>query len=279
MRNRPIYDVVALLARCGVGTVFLAHGWQKIQVGVTATGRNLDAMGTPLPTAAAVYSTFVELLGGAALILGLALPVAGTLLFLDMAGALIFVHAKHGIFLVDNGKVQNGFELVIVLGLAALVFAAGGGGRIALDQRLFGGRSRGADEDDETPPPWRPVPGTTEETPVASPAKPAIAAGAYPVPPESPREDSRKDEDKPAARPRLAAEIVTDTSRDVIVAGRKKPEPPAGDTAPLRTRKKRPEAPSDDTAPARTRKKAAEPSGDDTTPVRTRKRQPRSTDS
>ena len=36
MRNRPIYDVVALLARCGVGTVFLAHGWQKIQVGVNA---------------------------------------------------------------------------------------------------------------------------------------------------------------------------------------------------------------------------------------------------
>ncbi|GLY89780.1 DoxX family protein [Actinoallomurus iriomotensis] len=279
MRNRPIYDVVALLARCGVGTVFLAHGWQKIQVGVTATGRNLDAMGTPLPTAAAVYSTFVELLGGAALILGLALPVAGTLLFLDMVGALIFVHAKHGIFLVDNGKVQNGFELVIVLGLAALVFAAGGGGRIALDQRLFGGRSHGADEDDETPPPWRPVPGTTEETPVASSAKPAIAAGAYPAPPESPREGSRKDEDKPAARPRLAAEIVTDTSRDVIVAGRKKPEPPADDTAPVRTRKKRPEASSDDTTSARTRRKPAEPSGDDTTPVRTRKRQPRSTDS
>ncbi|MFB9836415.1 DoxX family protein, partial [Actinoallomurus acaciae] len=166
MRNRPIYDVVALLARCGVGTVFLAHGWQKIQVGVTATGRNLDAMGAPFPTAAAVYSTFVELLGGAALILGVALPVAGTLLFLDMAGALIFVHAKHGIFLVDNGKVQNGFELVIILGLAALVFAAGGGGRIALDQRLFGGRSRtAADEDDEAPPPWRPVPGTSEEPP------------------------------------------------------------------------------------------------------------------
>ena len=69
MRNRPIYDVVALLARCGVGAVFVAHGWQKIQVGINATGRNLDAMGAPAPTAAAVYSTFVELLGGAALIL------------------------------------------------------------------------------------------------------------------------------------------------------------------------------------------------------------------
>src|SRR3954469_23806640 len=113
MRNRPIYDVVALLARCGVGTVFVAHGWQKIQVGVTATGRNLDAMGAPAPTVAAVYSTFAELLGGTALILGLALPAAGTLLFLDMMGSLIFIHAKHGIFLVDNGRARNGFELVL----------------------------------------------------------------------------------------------------------------------------------------------------------------------
>jgi putative oxidoreductase len=153
MRNRPIYDVVALLARCGVGTVFLAHGWQKIQVGVTATGRNLDAMGAPFPTAAAVYSTFVELLGGAALILGVALPVAGTLLFLDMAGALIFVHAKHGIFLVDGSNVRNGFELVLILGLASLVFAAGGGGRLTLDHRLFGRSGTDPDDGDDDVPP------------------------------------------------------------------------------------------------------------------------------
>ncbi|MCO6008878.1 DoxX family protein [Actinoallomurus purpureus] len=137
-RGRPVYDVVALLARCGVGVVFLAHGWQKIQVGVNATGHNFDAMGVPAPTAAAVYSTFVELLGGTALILGVGLPVAGTLLFLDMAGAFVFVHAEHGVFLVDKGTPRNGFELVLVLGLVSLLFAAGGGGRLTLDHRLFG---------------------------------------------------------------------------------------------------------------------------------------------
>jgi putative oxidoreductase len=227
MRNRPIYDVVALLARCGVGTVFVAHGWQKIQVGITATGRNLDAMGAPFPTAAAVYSTFVELLGGAALILGLALPAAGLLLFLDMAGALIFVHAKHGIFLVDNGRVHNGFELVLVLGLAALVFAAGGAGRLTLDQRLFA-RSETAPEESEDVPPWRPVEETTP---------PALPAGEFPARPE--------EEDPPSSRPRLAADMVTDTSRDVIVAGKKKTEPSPGDTTPVRparTRKKPPKS-------------------------------------
>ncbi|MDN3359312.1 DoxX family membrane protein [Actinomadura sp. DC4] len=226
MRNRPIYDVVALLARCGVGTVFVAHGWQKIQVGITATGRNLDAMGAPFPTAAAVYSTFVELLGGAALILGLALPAAGLLLFLDMAGALIFVHAKHGIFLVDNGRVHNGFELVLILGLAALVFAAGGGGRLTLDQRLFTRRDAGPEEDEDVPP-WRPVASSPPEG-TKIPGR-ALPAGEFPAPPE----------EDPPSRPRLAAEMVTDTSRDVIVAGKKKTEPSSDDTGPVKPNRPR----------------------------------------
>jgi putative oxidoreductase len=234
MRNRPIYDVVALLARCGVGTVFLAHGWQKIQVGVTATGQNLDAMGAPFPTAAAVYSTFVELLGGVALILGLALPVAGTLLFVDMAGAFIFVHAEHGIFLVDGGNVRNGFELVLVLGLASLVFAAGGAGRLTLDRRLFG-RGGSAPDDDDDPPPWRPEPSGRE---LASPADRTVPTGEFPARPQTGETGATG----ATARPRLAAEMVTDTSRDVIVAGKKTSEPSSEATAPTRSRKKPPKS-------------------------------------
>jgi putative oxidoreductase len=221
MRNRPIYDVVALLARCGVGTVFLAHGWQKIQVGISATARNLDAMGAPFPTASAVYSTFVELLGGAALILGLMLPAVGLLLFADMAGALIFVHAKHGIFLVDNGQAHNGFELVLILGLASLLFAAGAGGRITLDNRLFGWG--GSDEDPA--PPRRPVMASSPRQ-IAAPKQPVGERTVeFPEPPPA-------TEENPSPRPRLAAEMITDTSRDVIVAGKKKPdkpEKPSGD--------------------------------------------------
>jgi putative oxidoreductase len=221
MRNRPIFDVVALLARCGVGAVFLAHGWQKIQVGITATGRNLDVMGAPVPTAAAVYATFVELLGGAALILGLALPVAGTLLFLDMAGAFAFIHVKHGIFLVDNGKVDNGFELVLLLGLASLMFATGAGGRITLDRRLFGrGRDDDLDDDDLPFLPEEPPPG----------GRPAVAGLTAPAPigPVEP----------PSSRRRSDDDLVTGTTRDVIVAG-KKTEPASEDTVPTRSRKKR----------------------------------------
>lgn len=149
MRSRPLYDVVAVLARVGVGIVFMAHGWQKIEAGVTATGRSFDDLGVPLPTAAAVYSAFVELLGGAALIAGLGLPATGLLLFADMAGAFVFVHAGNGLFVVDGGTVGNGYELVLVLGMASLLFAAGGGGRLTLDQWIAAKRLRRPDDEDE----------------------------------------------------------------------------------------------------------------------------------
>jgi putative oxidoreductase len=223
MRNRPVYDVVALLARCGVGAVFLAHGWQKIQVGITATGRQLDAQNVPLPTAAAVYSTFAELLGGVALILGIGLPVAGTLLFLDMAGAFAFVHVKHGLFLVNGNRVHNGFELVLVLGLASLIFASGGGGRLTLDRWLFG-RERNTTPDDENRP-FLP----DETQPAVLPAVSGLTPPPPPPMPIGPEPSPLSSTTRP--------DIITDTTRDVIVAGRK-PEPPPSDTGPTRAKRK-----------------------------------------
>ncbi|REE95506.1 DoxX family protein [Thermomonospora umbrina] len=193
MRTRPLYDLVALLARIGVGGVFLAHGWQKIQVGVTATAEGFDRMDVPAPTAAAIYATFAELLGGLALIAGIGLPVAGTLLFLEMAGALVFVHAGNGPFLVDGGRVENGFELVLVLGLASLLFAAGGGGRLSLDQRLF---PRAAPEAPETPA------GGRSRRLRRKRGKPPVAEPPEEIPPPT---------------------DVVDGDRDVFVAGRRRP--------------------------------------------------------
>ncbi|WP_119727820.1 DoxX family protein [Thermomonospora amylolytica] len=234
MRSRPLYDVVALLARLGVGIVFLAHGWQKIQVGVTATADGFARMDVPAPTAAAIYATFTELLGGLALIAGLGLPVAGTLLFLDMAGAFVFVHGGNGVFLVDQGQARGGFELVLVLGLASLLFAAGGGGRLTLDHRLFPRRAREAGEPEDSEEPWPPP---AEETAPVPAAEPPVEETA---PQPRSRRTRRKGKGSPeegrdsladppadsAAPPRLAADIVNE---DVRVAGRRKSRPPEAD--------------------------------------------------
>ncbi|NDU76875.1 DoxX family membrane protein [Actinomadura sp. DSM 109109] len=207
MRTRPLYDVVAVLARLGVGIVFMAHGWQKIEAGVTATGRSFDALGVPLPTAAAVYSAFVELLGGAALIAGLGLPVTGALLFIDMAGAFVFVHADQGLFVVDGGSVQNGYELVLALGVASLLFAAGGGGRLTLDHWLVAKRlgRPGGDEDEDD---------------AASFVESLRQAELKPA--KKPRR-STKPSAPPAPEPSETPDKAADSTDDVLVAGRRKP--------------------------------------------------------
>jgi putative oxidoreductase len=132
----PARDVAVLLARVGVGVVFFAHGWQKFFTnGIDGTAAFFDQAGVPAPTLSAWVAAVIELVGGAALILGLLVPVVGLLLLLDMLGAFLFVHVGHGLF-VDEG----GYEFVLVLGAAALLFAAIGGGRYSLDHVLFGRR-------------------------------------------------------------------------------------------------------------------------------------------
>jgi putative oxidoreductase len=129
---RPLTDVTLLLARIALGVIFFAHGWQKLVTnGLDGTQKGFEMMGVPLPAVSALYATFVELLGGAALIVGALLPLAGLLLVLDMAGAFLFVHADKGLF-ADKG----GYELVLALGAAALALAVVGGGRYGVDGLL-----------------------------------------------------------------------------------------------------------------------------------------------
>ncbi|TDC85190.1 DoxX family protein [Micromonospora sp. KC606] len=136
----PVRDVAILLARIGIGIVFFAHGWQKLVTnGVDGTAAFFGQAGVPLPTLSAWFATLVELVGGAALIVGAGVTVAGLLLALNMAGALLFVHASNGLF-ADQG----GYEFVLTLGLASLLLAAVGAGRLSVDHLLFGRRASAA---------------------------------------------------------------------------------------------------------------------------------------
>jgi putative oxidoreductase len=123
-------DLAVLVARVALGVVFVAHGAQKVFTwGLGGTAEAFAGMGVPAPQAAAAFAGLVELLAGAALLVGLATPVAGLLLAADMLGAFLLVHLRNGVF-VDAG----GFELVAALGAGALVLAATGAGRFSLDR-------------------------------------------------------------------------------------------------------------------------------------------------
>jgi putative oxidoreductase len=122
-------DLALLVARVALGVILLAHGWQKLDTYTMAgTAASFGAMGIPLPTLAAYAVTAVELVGGAALIVGVLTPVAGVLNMFSLLGALVLVHAQNGVF-VENG----GYELVLALfaGLAVVVLL--GAGRFSID--------------------------------------------------------------------------------------------------------------------------------------------------
>jgi putative oxidoreductase len=130
-------DALLLVARVIVGVVLIAHGAQKLfSYGIGGTAAAFAEMGVPVSSAAAVFATVVELVGGAALLLGAATVVAGALVVLDMLGAFLLVHIGNGVFVTDNG-----FELVAVIAAVALLLVAVGPGRLSIDHALAGRRT------------------------------------------------------------------------------------------------------------------------------------------
>ena len=93
----PVRDAVLLVGRVVLGLVFIAHGLQKLDMGLGNVGTYFDSLGIPLPGAAATGQAVLELVGGAALVLGVLVPVAGGLLAVSMLGALWFAHRSAGL--------------------------------------------------------------------------------------------------------------------------------------------------------------------------------------
>ncbi|RKS79552.1 putative oxidoreductase [Actinomadura pelletieri DSM 43383] len=133
--NRIPYlsDIGLLIGRVALGVVFVAHGWQKLNdMGHANVTKFFESVDVPLASLSAYYSTWVELIGGFALIVGVVTPIVGLLLAIDMAGAFLFVHKGNGMFVTENG-----YELVLALGATAILLALAGAGRFSVDGLLF----------------------------------------------------------------------------------------------------------------------------------------------
>lgn len=115
-----------------IGVVFLLHGWQKLfSNGIDGTAGFFGSLGIPLPQIAAIVITALELLGGAALILGLFTRPVALLLAADMLTATLLFHAPNGFFATDGG-----IELTLVLFAATIAFVLSGPGEAALDNMI-----------------------------------------------------------------------------------------------------------------------------------------------
>lgn len=132
MTNPLVRDAGTLLARIAIGVIFLAHGLQKFQQnGWGGPSSGFDMMGVPVPSVSAFVVTWLEILGGVALIAGALTPIIGALLCLNMLGALFITHIDNGIWVSDGG-----YELVLSLAAGALLLAVVGAGRFSVDALL-----------------------------------------------------------------------------------------------------------------------------------------------
>jgi putative oxidoreductase len=128
-------DAVLLLARIGLGIIMIAHGKLMYDFGggLAGVGQLWGQMGIPL--AAVTGPGVFEFVGGIAMILGLAVPIVGVLMALNMVGAWVLVHTSP-LFSMDH----NGPELSIMIGLLSLVLAVVGSGRFGLDHLIIARR-------------------------------------------------------------------------------------------------------------------------------------------
>ncbi|MDF2708907.1 MAG: DoxX family rane protein [Nonomuraea muscovyensis] len=124
--KQALRDIAALVARLGVGGIVFANGWHKLEEGLNSTGADFLAQGAPAPRAWATVTMLAELIGGALLIAGLIVPVVGLLLFAESLA----------VFLVAPPLNPISLNELILLGVAALLLAVVGAGRVSVDHMV-----------------------------------------------------------------------------------------------------------------------------------------------
>jgi putative oxidoreductase len=138
---RVAQDLALLLARIGLGIIMIAHAKLMYDFGggLAGVGQLWAQMGIPLAAVAGPAVVLFEFVGGIAMIVGLAVPIVGVLMALNMVGAWVLVHTSP-LFSMD----RNGPELVITIGLLCLALAATGSGRFGLDHLIISRRRAAA---------------------------------------------------------------------------------------------------------------------------------------
>ncbi len=127
-------DLAVVILRVVVGTVFIAHGSQKVLgafggYGLEATvgyfAKNLG-----IPVFFGYLASFTEFFGGIFVLIGFLTRPAALGIFITMVVAFT-VHLPAGFFL------PNGFEFTFVLGFIALIVLLFGAGELSLDNYLY----------------------------------------------------------------------------------------------------------------------------------------------
>ena len=144
-RNKALWSQwVPLPLRLVIGIGFMVHGWAKLSRGPAGFARLLEQIGAPLPELTAWASTFIELLGGLAILAGAFVAAVSLPLIVMMLVAMFTVHLRYGFSAINTvGLTADGpqfgppgieVNLLYIAGLLALIL--GGAGSLSIDGLL-----------------------------------------------------------------------------------------------------------------------------------------------
>ena len=121
-------DLALTILRVVTGSIFIAHGAQKLFVfGLAGVSAGFAQMGIPMAGVVGPFIGLLEFFGGIALVIGLLTRLASLGLAFNMLGAMVLVHLPNGFFL------PNGVEFVLMLFASALALVFTGAGSFSID--------------------------------------------------------------------------------------------------------------------------------------------------
>lgn len=128
-------DTAALILRLSLGATLIAHGWNHGfgSGGLAGTADWFESIGLRPARVHAAVSSYLELAAGAALVIGLLVPLAAAAGVGIMTVAFVTVHRTNGFFIFRPGE---GYEYVAALASSLTALAVLGGGRLSLDHAL-----------------------------------------------------------------------------------------------------------------------------------------------
>ena len=128
-------DLTLFVFRIAIGVVMLAHAYNHVFGGgkIAGTTRWFESLGMKPGWLHAWTASLIEFGAGILLLLGLLTPLAGAAVVGVMIVAWVTNHRSNGFFIFRPGE---GYEYVMALTAAGLLFTGTGGGYLSLDHSL-----------------------------------------------------------------------------------------------------------------------------------------------
>ena len=125
----PYAGYLALLVRVWVGGNLIIHSRPKLGKGAAQSANWMKSMGMPSWTA--VAATYLELLGGIFLIIGLIVPIVAVLFIIQFASIIVMKRMKMHAEYISSAKPS--YEIDVLYLILSIVILGLGSGVLSLD--------------------------------------------------------------------------------------------------------------------------------------------------